>query len=145
MAGGCALQVCRRFQVCRDMWLAVFSTFSDKIIALSLSLSPSLSLSLPAFRPRDALLSETAWHYCSQCLTPSPLASWYQFYCLVNRDTRALLACPELSLRNLVESGIEPATLRSTGRNFNHTTNCPPIFIDYLRVSVYLFLPTLGG
>ena len=23
------------------------------------------------------------------------LASWYQFYCLVNRDTRALVVCPE--------------------------------------------------
>ena len=58
---------------------------------------------------------------------PSPLASWYQFYCLENRDTRALVACPELLVRKLVESGIEPATLRSTGRNLNHTTaNCPP-------------------
>ena len=41
---------------------------------------------------------------------PSPLASWYQFYCLVNRDTRALVACPELLVRKLRESGIEPAT-----------------------------------
>ena len=27
---------------------------------------------------------------------PSPLASWYQFYCLVNRHTRELAACLEL-------------------------------------------------
>ena len=53
---------------------------------------------------------------------PSPLASWCQFYCLVNRDTRAIVACPELLVRKLVELGIEPATLRSTGRNHNHTT-----------------------
>ena len=53
---------------------------------------------------------------------PQPASySWYQFY-LVNKDTRALVACPELLVRKLVESGIEPATLRSTGRNLNHTT-----------------------
>ena len=45
---------------------------------------------------------------------PSPLASWYQFYCLVNKDTRALVAFPELLVRKLVDSGIEPATHRST-------------------------------
>ena len=56
---------------------------------------------------------------------PQLLASWYQFYCLVNRDTGALVACPEPLVRKLVEAGIEPATLRSTGRNLNHTTNCP--------------------
>ena len=39
---------------------------------------------------------------------PIPLASWYQFYCLVNRDTRALVACPELLVRKFVESGIGP-------------------------------------
>ena len=57
------------------------------------------------------------------CLTPSKLASWYQFYCLVNRDTSALEACPELLVRKLEDSGFKPATLRSTGRNPNHTTN----------------------
>ena len=63
----------------------------------------------------------------SQPGTPSPLASWYQFYCLVNKDTGTLVACPELLARKLVESGIKPATLQSTGRNLNHTTNCPLI------------------
>ena len=48
------------------------------------------------------------------------IAIWYQFYCLVNRDTIALVACPELLVRKLVELGIEPATLRSPGRNLNH-------------------------
>ena len=50
-------------------------------------------------------------------------------HCLVNRDTRALVACPELLVRKLVDSGIEPATLRSTGRNLNHTTTCPQVYI----------------
>ena len=61
----------------------------------------------------------------SVSLPAHALASWYQFYCLVNRDTSALVACPELLVRKLVDSGIEPATLRSTSRNLNHTTNCP--------------------
>ena len=49
----------------------------------------------------------------------------------MNRDTRALVACPELLVRKLVELGIEPATLRTTGRNLNHTTNCPPSFLGF--------------
>ena len=59
------------------------------------------------------------------CLTPSPLASLYQFYCLVNRDTRASVVCSELLVWKLVDSGIEPTTLRSTDRNPNHTSICP--------------------
>ena len=55
----------------------------------------------------------------------SPLASWYQFYCLGNRDTGALVACPDLLVWMLLDSGIEPVTLRSTGRNLNHSTTGP--------------------
>ena len=78
-------------------------------------LIPGLST---AFRPLEALLSETAWLQCSHCITTSPLASsWYQFNCtnwyqagtncLANRDTEALATCPELCKRNSVFSGIE--------------------------------------
>ena len=69
------------------MWVDFFLFFSKHISGLH-----------TAFWPRDVLLSETA-----QCLTPSPLASWYQFYCLVNRDTRALETYPKLLVRKLVE------------------------------------------
>ena len=54
--------------------------------------------------------------------TPCPLASWYQFYCLVNKNPRELVTCPELLIRKLVVSVIEPATLRSPGPFLNHTT-----------------------
>ena len=54
----------------------------------------------------------------------------------MNRATRALVACPELLVRKLVDKGIEPATLRSTGRNPNHTTICPPLI--YLALQLIL-------
>ena len=81
-----------------------------------------------AFWSQDALPSETAWHYCSQCLTPSPLASWYQFTLLGEQGHQSIssLSCPELLVRKSVASGIELATLRSPGRSLNHTTTGPP-------------------
>ena len=60
--------------------------------------------------------------------------SWYQFYCLVNRNTRALVACPELLVRKSVDSGIEPATLRSPG----YTSQLYwPAFIYIVREQIY--------
>ena len=58
----------------------------------------------------------------AQCLTPSPLASWYQF---TLQDNRALVACSELFVRKSVDLGIEPATLWSPGRSLIHTTTGP--------------------
>ena len=42
-----------------------------------------------ALWPRDAHLSETAWHQCSQCLTSS-LASWYQFTLLGEQEHQSV-------------------------------------------------------
>ena len=55
-------------------------------------------------------MSGTAGH-----TVPHPQdASWYaNLHCLTSRDTRALVACPELLVRKSVVSGIEPETLRS--------------------------------
>ena len=63
-----------------------------------------------------------------------------QFYCLVNRDTRALVACPELLVRKLVESGIEPATLLSTGETLatQPTAYQCVIFIEFQLIVLQL-------
>ena len=121
-----------------DGWLGLYISFEDWTNALECSQSPCILetghiLFLTYFRIAYSLMATRCspeWDCVALMLTvshPSPLASWYQFYCLVNRDTRALVACPELLVRKLVESGIEPATLRSTGRNLNHTTNIYPV------------------
>ena len=43
-----------------------------------------------AFWPRDALLSEIVWHYCSHRVTTSPLASWYQFTLLGEQGRQSI-------------------------------------------------------
>ena len=58
-------------------------------------------------------------------------------YCLVNRDVRALVASPDPLVRKLVDSGIESATLQSTGRTLDHTTTG---FINYIPTAAYLLL-----
>ena len=56
------------------------------------------------------------------------------------RDTRELVvACLEPLVRELVDSGIEPATLRSTGLTLNHTTTSPLIFAKIIDSLFYLF------
>ena len=63
---------------------------------------------------RDALLSETAytWHLCSQCLTSARWLAGTNLHCLVNRNNRALVACPESEVGGLGNQTDDPSISR---------------------------------
>ena len=91
----------------------------------SLLFSKHISGLHTAFWPRDALMSERLRGINAHSV--SPPACWYQFHCLVNRDTRAyIVTWPKLLVRKSLVSGIKPTTLRSPGPFLNHTTTDPP-------------------
>ena len=61
---------------------------------------------------------------------------------MVNGDTRALVVCSELSVRNSVVSGIEPATLRFMLQSLNHTTTGPQCSESIMILSIAVYTKT---
>ena len=47
---------------------------------------------------------------------PSPLTSWYKFYCLVSRDTKVLVACPRAISQKVGGVGYQTLTIQPIAR-----------------------------